>query len=92
MSYIDKFKDPVDAQAAMMRFALVFTKVNISDEDLQDYFGVESGFEQAHAEVNSILDDAINLIDRTVEERKKVRATLAAIEEQIRKAGNAQWN
>jgi len=92
MTYIGRFKSHGDAEAAILRFALVFTKLNISDEDLEEYFGIESGFPQAHAEIEGILDTAINTIDKTIVARKKLEKMVSEIEESIRRQGNARWN
>lgn len=93
MTYIGKFKSHGDAEAALLRFSLVFTKMNISDEDLQEYFGIESyDCIQAHAEIESILDTAIDTIDRTVAARRRLERVVSQIEESLRRQDNAKWN
>lgn len=92
MTYIGKFKSHGDAEAALLRFALMFTKMNINDEDLVEYFGIENGLAQAHAEIESILDQAINTIDRTISARKQLERMVAEIEQNLRRQDNARWN
>ena len=92
MTFIGRFRDIKDAEAALIRFSIVFTKMNISDEDLVEYFGIESGFAQAHAEIEEILNRQAETIDKMIVARKELEKMVAKIEEDIRRQDNARWN